>query len=462
MIFVLLLLLTAPLAAAPADWVPVRWPWTAPESLELLKDSPVNCLLIDWAGSEPARPLLAEARKRGVVTLAVVYPKSEPVQASRDAIEAGFQGIVLEGDFPDDGAAKVRKALDGRKATVIELTSRLHMRMGSAAEVLGTYQGVWPGIQILADGTAKGGPTGSPWIDTNTGFLRAAHAWSNATIWIANRPPEKVVVTTRRYLQVISDAAMSGGRWVVALDPDLTARLDKREPDAMKTWAGISGLLRFLESHKEWRGLRTSGKLLVIQNADSGSLLSGGILDMIAVKHTPVRPVTTDRLNADSLKDVTMAVNVDPSALSDEDKALLRSFTRGGGTLLSGPPGWKQDFKPDQVTLDEKQLLRINDIWKEVNQMIGRSNLGARLFNVSTMLSNLLSEPGSEAVTVHLVNYSEYPVEWVAVHTLGQYKNVRLYTPEGGEKSLEPYKTDEGGTGVDIPSLSVWATLRLN
>ena len=70
-----------------------------------------------------------------------------------------------------------------------------------------------------------------------------------------------------------------------------------------------------------------------------GGLLSGGILDMIAVKHTPVRPISGQQLTPESLKGATMAVNVDPEALTPEQKEVLRGFARAGNTTLTGPPG---------------------------------------------------------------------------------------------------------------------------
>ena len=93
--------------------------------------------------------------------------------------------------------------------------------------------------------------------------------------------------------------------------------------------------------------------------------------------------------------------------------------------------------------------------------MIGRRNLGARLFNVSTMLSDLLASPDGKQVIIQLVNFADYPVESVAVHVLGAFTHARLYTPEDGERDLEVYKNDEG-TGVDIDKVSVCATLRLD
>ena len=38
------------------------------------------------------------------------------------------------------------------------------------------------------------------------------------------------------------------------------------------------------------------GMLAVVQDPAKGGLLSGGILDMIAVKHTPVRPIPRQAL----------------------------------------------------------------------------------------------------------------------------------------------------------------------
>src|SRR5205807_5278962 len=130
------------------------------------------------------------------------------------------------------------------------------------------------------------GPTASVWIDTNTGFIRAVRAWGDTPLWIGNQPPAGAAVTGSRYLQVIADAAISGARWVVAFDPDFTRRLAAREADAISDWRRISNLLAFFEGHPDWRRMQEYGKLAVVEDPGSGSLLSGGVLDMIAVKHT--------------------------------------------------------------------------------------------------------------------------------------------------------------------------------
>jgi hypothetical protein len=444
---------------APSAWVPVRWPWADTQSLELLAGTPVNCLLL----KSPTAELVAAAQARGVAALGVVTPGGEGSEGREieRALAAKVDGIVLEGEFPEGTRAGISARNSG--VAVIELTSRSRLPLGSppgATGVIGTYQGVWPGIALEEDGARKSGPTSSVWIDTNTGFLRAVRAWGSATVWIANQPPPKTAVATTRYLQAIADAGISGARWVVALDDDLAGRLAAREEGAMGTWKRIASMLAYFEKHPEWRAMPEGGQLALVQDP-GGGLVSGGILDMIAVKHTPVRPIPRQRLSAEALAGATMAVDVDPSALTAEQKEVLRAFTRGGGTLLNGPPGWKDPAAVEgSITLEKAELERLNDIWHDVNAMIGRRNMGVRLFNVSSMLSNFLAAPGGKTAIVHLVNYSDYPVDNVAVHYLGKYQHATLITPGSADKVLEVYKTEEGW-GVDVDRVGVCATIRL-
>jgi hypothetical protein len=434
-------------ATGPAGWVPVRWPWNDARSLELLAGTPVNCLLLTRYTPE----FVAAAQARGVSALAVVTSADE----IDGALASKVDGIVLEGEFPEAVAAGIKSV------PVIVLGPRTRMPLGSGAAIVGTNQGVWPGISADDEGAKKSGPTSGVWIDTNTGFLRAVRSWGNPTVWIANQPPPKTVVTTTRYLQVIADAAASGARWVIAFDDDLIPRLAAREEAAMGTWKRIAALLGYFEQHPEWRTMPEGGTLALVQDPGKGGLLSGGILDMIAVKHTPVRPIPRQQLSPAALAGATMAVNVDAEALTAEQKEILRNFTRGGGTLLTGPPGWK-DPTPGagKITLEKAELERLNDIWHDVNSMIGRRNMGVRLFNVASMLSNYLAAPGGKTAVVHLVNYSDYPVENVAMHFLGEFKHATLTGPDIPSKTLDIYKTEEGW-GVDVDRIGVCATITL-
>ncbi len=438
--------------AAPVDWVPARWQWTDPASLDLLTGTPVNCLLV----KSPDAAFVARAHERGVAVLRVTTPET-----LRQAAPAPADGLVLEGDFDRETVRQLRAKADG--GLVIELSSRSHMQFDSAGPIIGTWQGLWPGIHTLDDGAAKAAPTGSPWIDTNAGFIRSARARTGAQLWLGYLPPLKAMPKTEQYLHAICDAAINGARWIVALDGDLAARLRAGEPAAVKSWRRMAQYLDYFEKHRPWRSLRPEGRLALVQDMEGGSLVSGGILDMIAARHTPVRAIPQEHLNAAALKGATMAVSVDPDTLTPEQREVLRGFARSGGTVLTSPPGSRIEAPsdPKRITLDEAQVNHLNDIWHDVQSMIGRRNLGVRLFNVSGMLSNLLAGPQDTPLIIHLLNYTDYPVENVTVHLLGRFRTARLWTPESGEKVLETYQTEEG-TGIDIDNISICATVQID
>ncbi len=445
------------LLAASPDWVPARWQSSDPKSLELIAQTPINCLLVERANWKA--PFTKRATDRGIATLGVVRSGADAVDQARQAAALGMTGVVLEGDFDP----KVRIALNDSKIVAVELPSRSKMRLGDpSAFVIGTYQGVWPGVQIEEGGSAKSAPSGAPWIDTNTGFLRFVRAYTTKPVWIANTPPAKMVIPVQRYLQAIADAEITGAHWVLALDDDFNRRLLAGDGHALADWKRIGAELKFYASHKDWRALRPHSELALVEDVGSGALLSGSVLDMIAVKHTPVRPVPNPRLSDEAMKDAKLAVDVDPSSLDPAQKEVLKNFTRNGGTLLSGPPGWKFPMpKEGEITLGKDDFAKLDEIWKEVNGMTGHKNLGARLFNVSSMLSNLLEAADGNQLILHLVNYTDFPVDSITAHVLGTFKHARLLSPDGTTKELAVYPVEEG-TGVDIDKVDVVATVVLD
>lgn len=436
------LMIAMPLLASvpPSDWIPARWNGTNPQTLDLLSNTPINCLLLDNYTPE----FMVRAAARGLIALAVLKPGGDPAELSRKAIHAGLQGIVLEGDFPKGTAAQVRDSLAGTHATVVELTSRAQMPLSGTDPIIGTYQGVWPGIQVMENGAVKAAPSGSAWIDTNTGFIRSARAWGSASIWLGYLPPAHSVIASERYLAAISDAEMAGARWIVSLDADLSSRLEHGDAAAAKVWHAMAGALQFFESHPEWRAMRPLAKLAVVEDSAADAVFSGVILEMSAAQHIPMRAIPGPLLTAGSLEGVSVAVDVNADALMPAQREILKNFARSGGTVLTASPG------------------RVNDILHDVQTATGRKNMGARLFNVSSMLSNVLTSEDGKQVVVEMVNYSAYPIEDITVQVLGHFQHARLLTPDGGEKNLEVYSTEEGGTGVDIARVPACAAVRLD
>ena len=441
---------------ALSSLVPMRWPSGDSKSLELLAGSAVNCILIeksDWSVE-----FVTAAKRRGAAAFGIVRPDVDQAAIAR-AAGLGFDGLVLEGSFEPGLRSQVRTAAAASKLTVVELGLRSAIRWGSK-DIAATVQALWPGVRP-EDDAHKAGPSGGPWIDTNSGFLRFARAATDGPVWLGNVPPPKHPINVTRYLQAIADASMNGAKWIIALDPATSGKLLAGDPAAKRDWNRLNELLHFYEKHPEWSNTEPFAQLALLQDERSGALLSGGVLDMIAVKHTPVRPVPPARLDAALIAKSKMAVNVDGSALSPQQRDVLNGFTRSGGTLLNGPPGWKfPTLGPGQITLDENETKKLDEIWRELNALTGRRNLGARLFNVSTMLSNLLETSDGKQVILHLANYSDYPVENITVHVLGKYQSATLHRPGETPRPVAGYDIEEG-TGFDIDRIGSVGTLVL-
>src|SRR5208337_952729 len=111
-----------------AKWVPMKWPcgpleiarrsqsqsinadlketleaWGQPSTLELLKGTPINCLIVDWAFGEPEdsaqqqslKPLLEAGRRLGISFVGKIAAKEDSGAAVAAARAAGLSAVML-------------------------------------------------------------------------------------------------------------------------------------------------------------------------------------------------------------------------------------------------------------------------------------------------------------------------------------------------------------------------------
>jgi hypothetical protein len=92
---------------------------------------------------------------------------------------------------------------------------------------------------------------------------------------------------------------------------------------------------------------------------------------------------------------------------------------------------------------------RAETVWQKVSAVLGTQNMGARLFNASNMLSNLLMTHGQRQLVLHLVNYSEHPASGITARVTGVYRHGRLFRPGEAPVDLDTEKAEDG-TGFAI------------
>lgn len=398
------MLLALLLATQISACVPMRWAWSDTGSLNMLDGSAITCLVVP--DEETASVLREGARARGLQVLV----------EGRDFIPA------------------VRRA-DVRPALLVAVG-----------------QGLWPGVRAEKEGSTEARPTGAPWVETNTGYLRYLRSSLGPTpqIWLTNRPPEKQVLSGQRYVQAIGDAAMSGARWLVTLDSGFTELMRQRDPRIQESWKRINDALLFYQTNRSMVDAPDFSGLALLEDPASGALMSGGIVDMIASKHIPLQVVPSAKLERSSLGTAKTLLNIDPAGLSEDQRETLKAISRSGVSLVNGPPGWRMSLPETAITFPDDQVKRLDEVWRGVNSFIWGKNFAVRVFGAHSVLSNL-KRLDDGRLALHLVNYSDYPVENIAIHTAGPFESATLLTPRGPRK-VEGYKMEDG-MGIDISKL---------
>lgn len=436
--------------------LPVRWPSSDPATLQLLEKSPLNCVLLEKPQWD-AKFVSALHEQKRLALASMTAASAEDVDA---AVKAGFDAAVWEGDLPDAELQSVRTKAKSAGLKTVFLSPRYRLEMQPGDEVAGTYQGLWPGIKAEEKGAAAAHPSGAPWIDTNSGFLRYARAAmpANSALWLSHRPPENNAWSAARYSQAIADAMMSGARWIVSLDSGFSNELMKGSPEARLGWERINDVLRFYEANQELTNLPDYSRLAVVQDAASGGLISGGVLDMIVAKHIPVRVVPTEQIAPAAFHHPKTVLNIDPASLSPEQKETLKDVARQGASLINGPPGWKIALpSKDAITFPAEEVKRQDEIWRGINSYIYGRNFAVRVFGAPGMLSDLKISPDQKRLVLHLVNYTDYPVESITFHMDAKFAKATVITP-AGSKALELYEEEEG-SGIDLPKVETVAIL---
>lgn len=474
---VLLLIPLAALAVGPGSWVPARWQggplellrragashpdiirnWYHPRTLDLLEGTPINCLLVTWSTGAAAaveaeqQQLVAAyaraAHERRIALVGLVYPGADPGRTVAAALDAGLAGLALEGDFADapQTARELRRLLCAQKssAVVLPLGARDWLRSGPDWPVLGSSDAAAPRIRVFSDsGAVTATPTGEPWVESNIWLVRSWRAWGGERpIWLGHGLDNP---SADDYARAIADAAVAGGRWVVAPDDALRAGLWNGQQEALATWRRIGDFLNFYEQHAEWRSFAPAAALGILQvRAGPHADVADETLNLITRRRLPYRLIERSDLSPAALEGLP-ALLATGLAPTEGERKLLAGFARKGGLLVA----YQQD-PPDPETLS-----------KDLVDLIGNDNLPVRLFNVASVLAQVTGSPDGTRLLVQLVNYATEPVEAITVRASGEYRRARLFSPGAPPADLKIHRSGEK-IEAPIARLAVAAALLL-
>lgn len=417
--------------------VPFRWPsaWNNPALLDLVARSPINCLLLDASGG--TNPIADAARNAGLTLLDWGSLRAAPL-------------AEIKWDSPVP------------QCVITDL--------------------VWPRMKMSPRGQrddSQTGPTGAPWIDSNSWVARlAAVRAPGKPVWLSFEPsPKDPAPEEAGYTIAIADSAAPGARWIVSLDESLVKGLPAGDAEALKQWRAILAALSFFEQHRDWSAWEPWGPIGILSTfAGKDEYLGQEVLNLAARRNLLYRVLDRSIPASQKVEGLRAVLYVDNDPPNPQLKERLTAFARAGGLLIV-PRALNAQFpaaRPLRCPVAGYELGSFGKgtlaagtadwddpffLAADVHSLVSRRNDPVRLFNGRSLWAHY-SVPGSGgAALLQLVSFTSRPNGSVSVASEHPWRSATMYAV-GSETPtvLEPRKVD-GLTEFNLPPLSYYAAV---
>ena len=486
-----------------AKWVPMRWlcgpiqvarisksssadselrktseVWTQPSTLQLLKGTAINCLVVDWASGTTndeaqqaaLKPLITAGRQMGLSFVGKVEARDNLAGIVSAGRAAGLEAVMVDGAANLDSSAS--RPLD---LPVILGFPRDSIDWDLTTDIFSATGNVWPGVVLptMKGDTGVGGPTGDPWVDSNGWFaLLARQMVSHRSLWLEIDLPESSgALPVESYCRAIADSRAYGSHWVLSLDDVMRTGMVNGDPQALSAWKSICATLSFFEDHLEWRAFEPMGVLAVVSDfRGKNSFVSEETLNLLNRRH--VQFEILDRLRAldGPVTGLKAVLWTDDDPPTSEQRNNLLDFVEQGGLLIApkywGPAGvvsrheyWLPDYdiydlRKGRIVVAHGGFSDPFQLARNTHLLVGRENDLARLFNPGTTNCFTSIAPDRRKEIVQVVNYAARTASYLSVWVNLQVHRVRLWRPNSKTPISLRCMPESGGTSLELPDFS--------
>jgi hypothetical protein len=483
-------------------WVPMKWPcgpleiarrnksqsinadvketleaWGQPSALELLKGTPINCLVVDWAYGEPEdsaqqqalKPLLEAGRRLGISFVGKVAVKEGSGAAVAAARAAGLSAVMCEDtsgqsfDLP-----------------AIQQFPRDKVAWETASTIFSSTENIWPGVGLdaMKGDTAIAGPTRIPWVNSNGWFsLLAGELARGKTLWLDFDPPDaSTVLHPASYGLSIADSMAYGSRWIISLDDKLRAELPKGNSQAKGVWEKMCEVLAFFESHAEWEGFKSQGILGVISDfRGENAFLSGEVLNLLNRRQVQFKILERSKSLPALTQGLKAILWLDKDAPSAEQHSKLLAFARQGGLVIA-PAYWGlPEVKPTkkdpsllykmynmakgQIAVAEEGFQDPYQVAVDTHLLVSHRNDLVRLYNPRATNCHSSIDPRHKKQLVQVLNYSSKSADSVTLWMNTRAAWARLWRLGAKDALTVQGVAEAPGTDFSLPPISLYCAL---
>ena len=397
----------------------MRWPgsWKSPSAVGLLKGTPINWLLVDKDAG--LAPVIEQAKRAGL--------------------------NVAEIASPPDGV------------TIIA--------------------GEWPGVAMSRGGGTSAGPTGVPWVDTNSWKIRLEAARRpGANIWV-DAPPKGARVSAGSYRTAIADAAAHGGRWVISLDAQLAAGIADGGAAALSTWKEVAGAAGFFALRNTWPAYLPEAVVGVISDfAGDNEFMGQELLNLIGRTNQQYAVLLKTKLSETPFRGLRAAIYADAQPPAAPLRKQILDFVGAGGLLIAGPnwgpppgtPAREEHPRYAARTLGKGRLAIAkadpDDPYVLANDsalLISHRYELLRFWNGGAVGSYLTVAPDGKRAVAHLLFYADRGPDHASVRIAGRYRKASLWTLDRLEPRPVEMEMQKDAVELHLPAFSQYAAAEL-
>ncbi len=452
--------------------------WAHPSALQLLKGTPVNCLLVEWASGAAAdkpqqqalQPLLDAGRALGLSFVGKVSAKANPAQSAAAGRAAGLEAVMLEGGASQD--------LD--LPAILEFP-RDSIDWDGATGIYSTTGNVWPEINLptMKGDIALGGPTGDPWVNSNGWFsLLARRMAPEKSLWLSiDLPDFPGMLPAEKYCLAIADSRVYGARGILSLDGQMRTALLNGDAPALDAWSRISETLSFFDRHAAWESYEPMGVLAVVSDfTGSNAFMAGETLNLLNRHQTQFVILDRRRALADPVTKLKAVLWMDDDEPNPAQARNLIAFVRQGGLFIApkywGPAGIKPHqedwlFGYEIYNLGQGRIVvapgGFSDPYQlaiDAHLLLGRENDLSRLYNPNgTNCYTSMGPDGRELVQI--LNYSPQAATYVALWIKAKARGAKLWSPHAQASTSLAGISASQGTSFDLPTVLVHCAVEI-
>ncbi len=403
-----------------AELTPLRWPgvWKDPSTLTLLKQTAINCLVVDKGAPES---ILTQAKQNGFTVVDAATPSA---------------GIVIAA-------------------------------------------GEWPGIQAAQRGAdASAGPTGNAWIDSNSWKVRLERTrHPQSAVWI-DAKPKRASLPADSYVLAVADAAAYGGRWIITLDDQLAAGLAQRNAQAVAAWKRIADASRFFTEHAAWGAMVPRAVVGIVSDfAGENEFMGQELLNLTARTNQQYRIILKDKLSPASFVGLKAVIYADVTAPGAALKSRILEFVQAGGLLITGPkwgiapgmPASKQDNEGYVWRTSGKGRIafakaEFEDPWtlaQEAVLLVSHRNDLLRFWNAGSVGAYYAASPDGKRAVVQMLYYANRGPASSMVRIVGAWRSARLWTLDQADPRPLEAVAENGAVELQLPAVSQYAAAEL-